>query len=495
MKLRTALSLLFLVTVVSSLSAQDNKKKNLDAGAIEIERAIKEYYPETDPLVLEKLEQWRDLKFGLLMHWGAYSQWGVIESWSICAEDEGWCQRPMEDYIEYKKQYENLKQTFNPVKFNPDKWAEAAKDAGMKYVVFTTKHHDGFCMFDTKYTDYKITDTSCAFHSNPKANVTKEILDAFRKKGFWAGTYFSKPDWHSNYFWWKRFATPDRNPNYDIEKYPDRWQKFVEYTHNQIDELMSDYGKIDILWLDGGWIRHNTPDDIKELRALSNSNIHRIQDYDINMPLIAKNARTKQPGLIVVDRAVPGPLQNYLTPENQIPDKTLPYPWETCMPMAGGWAYNVNQRYIPAHKLVHLLIDIVSKGGNLLLNIGPTPDGEFAPDAYDRLKKIGEWMKINGEAIYSTRPVLPYKEGKVCFTESKSGSDYLLYLADEDEVKLPEELTFQNYSPKEGSVITILGTGDKINWTKKDNGFVLNIPKEIRNKIPCNYAWVFKITK
>jgi alpha-L-fucosidase len=297
MKLRTALSLLFLVTVVSSLSAQDNKKKNLDAGAIEIERAIKEYYPETDPLVLEKLEQWRDLKFGLLMHWGAYSQWGVIESWSICAEDEGWCQRPMEDYIEYKKQYENLKQTFNPVKFNPDKWAEAAKDAGMKYVVFTTKHHDGFCMFDTKYTDYKITDTSCAFHSNPKANVTKEILDAFRKKGFWAGTYFSKPDWHSNYFWWKRFATPDRNPNYDIEKYPDRWQKFVEYTHNQIDELMSDYGKIDILWLDGGWIRHNTPDDIKELRALSNSNIHRIQDYDINMPLIAKMPAPNNQGL------------------------------------------------------------------------------------------------------------------------------------------------------------------------------------------------------
>ena len=115
------------------------------------------YVPETDPLVLEKLEKWQDLKFGLLMHWGTYSQWGIVESWSICAEDEGWCRRKNPDYVEYKKDYENLQTTFNPVQFDPARWAKAAKNAGMKYVVFTTKHHDGFCMFDTKLTDYKIT--------------------------------------------------------------------------------------------------------------------------------------------------------------------------------------------------------------------------------------------------------------------------------------------------------------------------------------------------
>ena len=133
------------------------------------------YVQETDPLVLTKLEQWQDLKFGLLMHWGSYSQWGIVESWSLCPEDYGWCERregsnPY-DYFAYKKEYENLKTTFNPVKFDPEKWASAAAEAGMKYVVFTTKHHDGFCMFDSQETDYKITDQACPFHTNARAGL------------------------------------------------------------------------------------------------------------------------------------------------------------------------------------------------------------------------------------------------------------------------------------------------------------------------------------
>ncbi len=152
------------------------------------------------------------------MHWGPYSQWGIVESWSICAEDEGWCRRNNENYVEYKKDYETLQNTFNPVGFDPEKWAKAAANAGMKYVVFTTKHHDGFCMFDTKYTDYKITEPKHLFSTNPKANVTKEIFDAFREEGMWAGAYFSKPDWHNENYWWPNFATPDRNVNYSIMK-------------------------------------------------------------------------------------------------------------------------------------------------------------------------------------------------------------------------------------------------------------------------------------
>ena len=137
------------------------------------------YFPEKDPLVRKKIDKWQDLKFGLLMHWGPYSQWGVVESWSICSED--WIHRKSDNYEEYKRRYEKLKNTFNPIKFNPEKWAKAAKKAGMKYVIFTTKHHDGFCMFDTKYTNYKITDKDCPFHTNPRANITKEIFNAFRK--------------------------------------------------------------------------------------------------------------------------------------------------------------------------------------------------------------------------------------------------------------------------------------------------------------------------
>ena len=143
------------------------------------------YVPETDQLVLEKLDQWQDLKFGLLMHWGAYSQWGIVESWSICPEEYGWCERREgsipENYVGYVNEYEALKTTFNPIDFNPEKWAAAAKNAGMKYVVFTTKHHDGFSMFDSKYTDYKITGEDCPFHENKRANVTLEIFNAFRE--------------------------------------------------------------------------------------------------------------------------------------------------------------------------------------------------------------------------------------------------------------------------------------------------------------------------
>src|SRR5436190_1660303 len=175
---------------------------------------IKEYYPPGDSLVQKQLVRWQNCKFGLLMHWGTYSQWGIVESWSLCNEDEDWCRRRgpyAKDYEGYKKEYEKLQTTFNPGRFNPERWAAAAKNAGMKYVVFTTKHHDGFCMFDTKYTDYKVTDTACPFSSNPKKNVTKEVFDAFRQKQFWIGAYFSKPDCHSDYYWWKKFPPADRN--------------------------------------------------------------------------------------------------------------------------------------------------------------------------------------------------------------------------------------------------------------------------------------------
>ena len=160
----------------------------------------------------------------------------------------------------------------------------------MRYVVFTTKHHDGFCMFDTKQTDYKITDPACPFSGNPRANVTKEIFEAFRKQGFMIGAYFSKPDWHNENYWWPNFATPDRNVNYDIPKYPDRWKKFVDFTHNQILELMTDYGRIDILWLDGGWVRIKTDDEIREA-ILHAKYATRPQSQDINMPeLVAQGA-------------------------------------------------------------------------------------------------------------------------------------------------------------------------------------------------------------
>jgi alpha-L-fucosidase len=178
---------------------------------------------ETDPLVLKRLEWFKDQKFGFMMHWGPYSQWGIVESWSLCPEDYPWCQRKGEhaaDYFEYLRAYTNLQRTFNPVRFNPEAWAAAARDAGMRYLVFTTKHHDGFCMFDTKETSYRITHESTPFHTNPRSNVSKEIFSAFRAAGLGIGAYFSKPDWHSDNYWWSYFPPKDRNVNYEIKKYP-----------------------------------------------------------------------------------------------------------------------------------------------------------------------------------------------------------------------------------------------------------------------------------
>jgi alpha-L-fucosidase len=456
-----------------------------------------EYFPDPDPAIQHKLEEWRDLKFGLLMHWGPYSQWGIVESWSICPEDVGWAawarkKGIADNYTDYLKKYEQLPLTFNPVKFDPEKWAAAAKDAGMKYVVFTTKHHDGFSMFDTKFSDYKITDPKVPFSSNKRSDVTKEIFNAFRNQGFWTGAYFSKPDWHSDDYWWKHFPPADRNPNYSISKYLERWKSFVTFTHHQLNELASNYGKLDILWLDGGWVRKKTDEEVKEqmFEVYEGSRYARNpQNQDIDMPLLVKEVRQKQPELIVVDRAVPGVHQNYLTPEQHIPDQGLPYPWETCMTMATSWSYVPNDKYKSADELIEKLCDIVSKGGNFLLNIGPSPTGEFDSAAYDRLKKIGAWMKLNGKAIYGTRMFDSYGEGdKIRFTQTKDGKTKFIFMFDFPDKKL----TISKMAFTSATKVKMLGSDKNLPWKKTAAGVEVSVPPSMRKL--SNYVWVMKVT-
>jgi len=453
------------------------------------------YVKPTDTLVQQKIEQWQDLKFGLFMHWGTYSQWGVVESWSICPEDEGWTQRRgpySASYNDYKKAYENLQTTFNPVNFNPDKWAAAAKDAGMKYVVFTTKHHDGFCMFDTKQTDYKITSSKTPFSSNPKSNVTKEIFDAFRKDGFMTGTYFSKPDWHSPDYWWPYFPPKDRNVNYDPKKHPDKWNAFKDYTYNQIQELMTGYGKVDVLWLDGGWVRPLSTVDttVEWQRGIK-------EDQDIGMARIAKMARSYQPGLIVVDRTVSGEFENYLTPEQTVPKEPLPYPWESCITMGNSWSYVPNDHYKSTNTLIHLLLRIVSRGGNLLLNIGPSPLGDYSDTAYSRLKEIGGWMKVHGEAVYATKPLAPYEDGNILYLQSKDAKTMYVYVLSDDKadgVVLPAGISLKNIAlNKKTKIIFMDAPKEKIKYTTDNNTTTLNIPASLQNKTVGKYAVAFKI--
>jgi alpha-L-fucosidase len=478
--MKTVYSSIVVLLIVSQqiISAQDDER----------------YVPETDPLVLEKLEQWQDLKFSLLMHWGTYSQWGIVESWSICAEDEGWCRRSNPDYVEYKRDYENLQTTFNPVQFDPARWAKAAKNAGMKYVVFTTKHHDGFSMFDTKLTDYKITSTKTPFHTNPNANVAKEIFNAFRNEGFWAGAYFSKPDWHNENYWWPNFATPDRHVNYDVTVYPERWESYVQFTHGQILELLGgDYGKIDILWLDGGWVQKRTKEDIKKSITSPDYKFTREQNQDIRMDELVLKARQKQPGLIVVDRAVHGKNQNYLTPENRVPEKALPYPWESCIIAGGSWSWLPDAKYMSGRSAVQLLVDIVAKGGNLLFNIAPGPEGQWHDGAYALLQDMGRWMKVNSEAIYGTRALAPYKEDKVCISQKGGNTVYIYYMAQEGET-LPEKIAMTTYNLPANAKVKMLGTDSFLKSEKTDKGFSVLIPEKIRKSPPSDYVWVLKAT-
>ena len=380
--------------------------------------ASNDYWPPHDPAVLRKLQEWQDKKLGLMLCWQACAQWG-IDSWPLCPERYDWNQR--RDFVKgvlnphagddraYKASYENLITTFNPVAFDPDKWAIALKEAGMKYVLVMAKHCDGFCMYDTKTTDYRITSQRCPFHVSPRADTVKEISTALRKQGISVGIYFSKVDWNSPYYWSPDFPLRDRNENYDIAKHPEMWKKFKDFTWAQITELMTGYGPIDVLWLDGCWAG--------------------MPPKDLDIPGMSAMARKYQPGLIVVDRMGNKEYENYNTPEQGIPKSTLPYPWETCMTMGDHWNYFHNDGLKGTGTLIKNLCQIVARGGNYMIGTGPGPDGRFDPAVYARLNEVGQWLEINGEAIYGSRPVKPYEQGDCVFTRKPDGTIYAIVLA------------------------------------------------------------------
>lgn len=354
----------------------------------------------------------------------------------------------------------------------------------MKYVVFTTKHHDGFAMFDTKESDYKVTSPNTPFSKNPKANITKEIFNSFRSDGFKIGAYFSKSDWHTDFYWWNYFPPKDRNVNYDPQKHPERWEKFKNYTYNQLNELTSEYGKVDILWLDGGWVRpFKTIDQSVDWQRTIKV------EQDIDMDRIGNMARKNQPGIIVVDRTVPGKWENYVTPEQAIPEHTLDIPWESCITMGNSFSYVPNDQYKPTKKIVETLIKIIARGGNYLMNIAPGPNGDYDQAAYDRLKELASWIQINQGAVYATRPVAPYHEGDYYYTRSKDSKTVnVFHIVEGDSYKQPTEFTFnvpENFKIKD---MSILGHKGRLKWTQKENQIVIKNPGT-----KLNYATVIQL--
>lgn len=445
------------------------------------------YVRPKDPAVLASLEKWQDHKFGLLIHMGLYSELGTVESWGLCPED--WVTRPgFDDYCAYAAHYRGTKSRFNPVDFDPAKWAKGFRSSGAKYMIYSTKHHDGFCLFDTKYTDFKVTDPGCPFYSNPRANVYKEVLDACRNEGLAVGAYFSKPDWTSPYFWWPYYPPKDRNPTYDITKHPERWRKFVEYTHNQIAEITEEYGRVDILWLDGCWVLPKSA--ITEKVAEFCKYPH---DMDIDMKTIAARARRANPGMLIVDRWVQGEFENYLTPEQRTPEKPLSAPWESCITMGNAWGWVPNDRYKSARELVHLLVRIVAKGGNLLLGVGPNGKGEFEPAVFERFEDMGKWLQANGEAVYGTRPVAPYQEGPLAYTAKGDRAVYAIYLTGETENRLPEVLDIKT-ALKGRLRVTELSTEKVLSHRVSAGGLRVALPKSLRTALAGKEAAVFKVS-
>lgn len=414
-----------------------------------------DYVWPTDPQVLTKLKHWQDQKFGVLMHWGLYSVPGIVESWSICSED--WIVRERKPtYEEDKAWYWSQKDSLNPVNFDPSKWADVMKKAGMKYMIFTTKHHDGFCMFDTKYTDFSIAHGP--FGKDPRHNIAKEVFNAYRNKGFMIGCYFSKPDWHSKWFWNPYYATPNRRINYKKQQHPDWWQNYRKFTQNQLNELTTDYGNIDILWLDGGWITGE----------------------EIGLDTILVDARKRNPGMISVDRTIRGKNENYQTPEQGIPAKQLDIPWESCITLSHAWGWTPNAKFKSPNKVIGILSEIVAKGGCLALGVGPKADGTLQPEVVKNLLQIGNWLNKNGQAIYSTVNTAHYNDGKVWFTADKNGKTLYAIYALEDGEKTPKTITWTENKPK-GKLI-LLQNGKSVKYTVKGNQVTVTLPSGLKNE-------------
>ena len=413
-----------------------------------------DYVWPTDPEVLAKIDKWQDQKFGVLFHWGIYSVPGIVESWSICSED--WITRNMDNYEAYKNWYWGLKDKFNPTKFNPEQWADVMEDAGMKYMIFTTKHHDGFCMFDSKYSDFSIA--KGPFKDNPRKDVARYVFDAFRNKGFMMGCYFSKPDWHCQWFWNPYYATPNRRINYKKEQHPDWWKNYQDFTENQLNELMTNYGHFDILWLDGGWITGE----------------------EIRLDNVLQKARKRYPGLISVDRTIRGKNENYQTPERGVPATQLDYPWESCITLSNDWGWVPNAPFKSPQKVIGTLAEITAKGGCLLLGVGPTPEGEIEPAVVERLHAIGEWLRANGKAIYNTRTTPNYHCGNLWFTADKDGRTLYAIYALPDGETLPATLEWTGNEPV--GKVKLLKGNKTLKCVKKDGKVQVTLPKGIANE-------------
>jgi len=356
----------------------------------------------------QRMEWWRDARFGMFIHWGAYAVPGGERNGKICGGGAEWVMDKLDYTVEdYEKQ---VVANFNPLQFDADAWVTMAKDAGMKYIVLTSKHHDGFCLWDSKITDYDVMDASPF-----KRDIVKELSEACKKQGIVFCFYHSIVDWHHPQ------AQAPLYPNYNAGQKdqtvvnPEFPKYFKNYLKPQVKELLTNYGDIGVVWFDGDWIADYTTEMGKEFYKF----IREIQPNTIINNRVDKGRK----GMSGLDSegVYAG---DFFTPEQEIPATGISADWESCMTMNGSWGYKPSDhRWKSSEALIRNLIDIVSKGGNFLLNVGPSSEGLFPPESIDRLKAIGEWTKANGESIYGAK-ASPYDRPEWGRYTSKPGVIY-----------------------------------------------------------------------
>ena len=380
------------------------------------------------PVDPNAVKKWQDDRFGMFIHWGPVSLTEKEISWSR-GKTNG---TPVEVYDAlYKK--------FNPVKFNADEWVAAAKAAGMKYIVLTTKHHDGFCLWDTKLTDYNI------MNSPFKRDVVKELSEACKKQGIRFGCYYSVPDTHNpDYPYDLTGRGHPKRKKYDVEAYN-------RFLMGQTTELLRNYGPLVTIWYD------------------SDGTVSELYDKNRGQEVI-NNARGIQPDILIDERTgAPG---DYSTPEQKIGGFDMQRPWESCMTISARnqWAWGGDKDGAkPPGKVITMLAQCAGGDGNMLLNVGPRPDGKIDPAQVEAIRQVGDWLQVNGESIYGTRggPYLPTPR----YTATRRGNTVYLHILkwDGDSCKLP---------PLGAEIVSssLLDGGGKVSVTDSPTELMVTVP-------------------
>ena len=400
-----------------------------------------------------RMAWWRDARFGMFIHWGLYAI--PAGEWNGETNHAEWIRTTAQIPI---KTYDAFLDQFNPVKFDAQAWARMAKEAGMKYIVITSKHHDGFCLFDSEYTDFDIMSTPF------QRDILKELSEACHEQDIRICWYHSIMDWHHpDYLPRRGWETNRSSEGADLNRY-------IVYMKNQLTELVGNYGNIGVLWFDGEW--ENT------------------WNHTYGRDLYTY-VRSLQPGIIINNRVDVGRsgmagltregeyAGDFGTPEQEIPSTGLPgVDWETCMTMNNHWGFNKHDKdFKSSEDLIRKLADIASKGGNFLLNVGPTALGEFPQESVDRLRDIGRWMKINGESIYGTK-ASPFKQlnwGRCTQKSIPGGTRLYLHVFEWPE---DSKLVVPGIFNRPDDAYMLSDPGVRLTVTRREADLIIAVPKD-----------------